>query len=319
MITPTTALGIALFLLGIGFMAVNTVIQRWLFARTKISVIQNALLEHVFAAPVLLLAWLLGLSAAPAVASSVLFWAALSATIVAGIVIHYSIAKSLSLADASFLAPYEALTLLFIAIAAAGLLNEYPTPQGVFGLLLIVCGLAFQRSRRGVSEHSTPAPAEKIKRAVRWAIISALFSVVGLLGDGLYARNGSVAFASLVYVMALSLVFSIPLVGRKSAGGVGLGEIVRRHWLATAALGLTNGLHFLLIFVAFRIAPIAYIGGLKRLSIVLVAIFSKLLLREGDFRQRIVIAGLVTIGAVILALDGQVVRLQDYVSQLVSR
>lgn len=181
MISSSTALlGMVLFFSGIVFMAVNTVIQRWLFSRTKISVLQSAFLEHIFAAPLLLLAWSANFTAAPAATSSTLFWAGLSTTILAGIVIQYSLAKSLSLGHASRLAPYEALTLLFVSFAAAGLLGEYPTPHGLFGLLLIVSGLVFQWVTERARDELLPDSKVKVKQGVRWAVLASLFMVFGL-------------------------------------------------------------------------------------------------------------------------------------------
>ena len=73
--------------------------------------------------------------------------------------------------------------------------------------------------------------------------------------------------------------------------------------------GIFMALNELFIGTAFRIAPIAYVGSLKRLSIVFTVLLSWWILGETRAKRRLGPAIVVTLGAILLATDGSMTRL----------
>lgn len=79
-------------------------------------------------------------------------------------------------------------------------------------------------------------------------------------------------------------------------------------------LGLAVGDGF--AAAAFRLAPIAYVGALKRLAIVFGVLLSWVFLREERAKIRLMPATLVTGGAILLALDGTARVVVDWAETL---
>src|SRR5262249_23515114 len=134
---------------------------------------------------------------------------------------------------------------------------------------------------------------------IRWAYASAGCSTVGLLFDGVAARDGSVALGFTVELMALSLVYQLAMRRGTAYESKGFGM----RWVRNARFGFLYAMHVLLIFTAYRFAPIAYVGSLKRLSILTTVALGWWLLGEKKAGKRMFPALMITAGAVLLFFD----------------
>ena len=106
-------------------------------------------------------------------------------------------------------------------------------------------------------------------------------------------------------LLGLTVVFALMWGGSNVVvAGQSLRERLRQYWPQVMGVGILFGLPFVLLGVAFRLAPIAYVGSLKRLSIPLTLILAVWVLGEmKSSKRRFVTGGVITAGAVILALD----------------
>lgn len=265
-----------------------------------------------------------------------LWWIALAATTAANIVIQFAGARANRLAEASFVAPIAALT-PGLVVASALLIGEVPSTLGFVGIgLIVVATYAHAREGARLREYFTPLffwlafrdlaglPEEQRNRmrALRWAYGSALCATVGLMGDGLVARHGDMILAVALELGMLALVYAIVL--RRTAKDEGhftpFVERLRLHWRPLALMCGGFATPFIMLGVAFRLAPIAYVGSLKRLAIVLTVMGGVWLLRERAGGRRITLTVVITAGAMMLAFDptpGVVLNsLEDYLRRL---
>ena len=321
----------AIVLVGLGtlMMACHSVTQR--FALRGGGVLSNRqvlLAQHGLSLLVLLASffWWAG-GATPVGDQASIFWLAIAGTTLLNVGIQYANVRSLQLADASLVKPIQALTPGLVVVAAM-LLHEYPSRQGVAGILLVSVGMYIhaREDAHTLREWLLPlvflftppditarppgertATLEKVL-ALRWAFFSALLGTGALICDGLAARNGSVELGFCVQAVALTTIFALtiprppdpwpyPQPGRF------------RVWLLAGLLGLFYGLHIVLVMTALRLSPVAYIGSLKRFSIVLIGVLSWWVLRERQAKKRLVPICIITIGAMLLALDDSANRL----------
>ncbi len=245
-----------------------------------------------------------------------IFWIAVAGTTVAGLVIQYAGVRSRAIADVSLTAPVQGMTPLLIACTAV-LINEVPTTLGVIGIVLIACGTWYHNRENATTlaeyllpfrmlwlpaNHASLTPAEQQSTktdtsAIRWAFLSAALGTIGLLFDGILARSGSVAFGYMIQLVIFSLTYAILVPN----DGVAIKH--PKRWIGMAGFGLLYGLHVVLIMSAFRFAPIAYIGSLKRLTIIVTVLIAWWLLGETKGKRRLLPASIITIGAMILVFD----------------
>lgn len=288
-------------------------------------------------------------SRTPVHAVPVIFWWATAAAGGFGALIHFGLVRSKFLADASLVVPIMAMTPGFATFAAI-ILGEVPSTWGWCSIaILVTCGYLhvregerwrsylvplifwnYFRSTRVLRQEivlerdpvSRAALVKKLNtmRGMRWAYTAALFGTVGLIAEGLMGRHGDVSLGTTVELLTYFSVFSLLRLFKakteREKERVLLPRAVRfrRYGHILIGIGMLKGLYFMAIITAFRLAPFAYIGSLKRLFIIFSAFFAFSLLGERtNIRRRIVLSILMAGGAAGLAFDPTQAHLIDSV------
>lgn len=252
-------------------------------------------------------------------------------------------AASLQMGEVSLTAPLQAMTPGLITMLAIAL-GEFPGRLGVAGIVLMAAGtwvLLWDKKPQHWWEYLGPlkrlglllrykelSPVERSKTlAVTMALGSATLGTFGLLCDGLYTRRGidqqGLVLAALVLVVNLATVYSVWYLLwpdnslKKSAQEAKTTRLFTpRLLILLAVFGLLWVGHVLLIQPNFNHAIVAYVGTLKRLSVLLSVLMGWLIFREGEIKKRLLAAALVVAGAVLISFDGLPTRLSDKVSGL---
>jgi len=183
--------------------------------------------------------------------------------------------------------------------------------------------------------------AKRIKKGVRWAIASTFGGTFGLMGDGTASRHGNIIWGLTVVFAIISLWYlTLPwlwyLLKKHLGYSVSLPEPIlpsrenlRLHHWRIFLSGFGHATQWMLINIAFRLAPIAYIGSMKRLHIALVLVFAAVFLKDRKTRRFVTGLG-ITLGAAMLALDqsaqafvidsaeGYAFRLKEILAKLLS-
>ncbi len=137
-----------------------------------------------------------------------------------------------------------------------------------------------------------------------WIIFSLLAaltaaSVVTLTKLGVQKVAPTVAFA-VQAVLILVVSWSI-VIARNELPGVA--QIERRTWIFLVAAGVLTTLSSLFSFQAIKLGPAAQAGTLDKVSLVFVLILSAVVLKERLSWQIITGAGLMVIGAIMIAMS----------------
>lgn len=300
-------LGIVLVLAGVAVLAMHAVLQRSL---SKHFHAKELLVSQSLIGMVVLLAMLPaeGLGTAPTAPNTRLFLIGIAIVIAANSVFQPATMRMRALADASLTAPVLVMTIPF-TVAVALLLGEWPSRMGWAGILVIMLG-NYVHSREGAEswrDYLRPLKRTHLspddRRALRFALLAAVAGTAGLIGNGLVSRSGDLASGYLVYFFGLAVIFTmLPL--RSNSNLIGsLGERVWAHRGEFVGLGLCFGAYNLLIDLSYRLAPVAYVGSLKRLQVVMIVLFAWVYLGEHKAPRRLIPAGIVTVGAMLLLFD----------------
>ena len=220
----------------------------------------------------------------------------------------------------------------FLAVWSVLFLGERLRPAGLGGLGVIVCGLfaigagpgtsggpagsataradsdggthgaAADPAGRGVAAPAVP-PAPSSRAAVGLALLTAL-AISGYSAiDGAAVRLLAPApYSALVFT--LSALVSAPIVVQRH-GWSAVGEEWLASWPRITAVGFLSAVAYTLVLAAFRLAPVAYAGAVREVSVVLGALAGWLLLKEGMGPRRTLGAVLVVAGIAVLAVYGR--------------
>jgi uncharacterized membrane protein len=209
--------------------------------------------------------------------------------------------------DLSVVYPIARGTAPLLAVAVGiGVLGEHLGPEGIAGVAALLVGLlALQRPwrflRRGGSDPAIPF-------ALATGVMIASYSAVDRVGARLvepWLYAGLIwAFCSIflwAWVWASGrLAAETPEPRAEGAPRVDVRRAAIGGWITLAA--------YLLILVAFSVAPLTAVAPLRESAIVLASGWGTLRLREGSGRadtiRRIGASAIVVAGAVLLALDG---------------
>ncbi len=248
-----------------------------------------------------------------------MWWTALCLTTVANIAIQFANVRATRLGDVSFIAPISAMTPGLVLLSAF-MIGEHPGVYGMIGIPLIIVGTyVFVRQGSPLREYFLPlfvwlafcsteylSPAEQAKRrALRWAYASALCGTIGLMGDGLVARHGDMILAVALELSVLAVVYAVflPRFAKGEGDFAHFGARWKESGVSLLAFGASFAVPFIMLGVAFRLAPIAEIGSLKRLTIFLTVVGARWFLGEKVTLVRMFLAAIIVVGAIFVALD----------------
>jgi drug/metabolite transporter (DMT)-like permease len=306
--------------LGVLFQSGHQILQKYIYNKKTASMRQTLLAQNVAAALILFgVCAYQGLKDGPQSLipqNPLWFWSAVTTTTFASVYIQWANAKARQLADVSLTAPIAALTPGLLTITAL-LLGENPSLIGWVGIVTIALGTYwFGLGERAHSikdlfrpfillwlpsnfESLSSKEKERARNetyALRLAYGAAVFGTIGLISDALVVRSGSIALGFLVYSIVLVLIFLNLSRGDDVA-------VKRQSLLQLGSLGFLWTMHIVVVFSMYAYAHIAYVGTLKRLSIVFVALGGYFLLNELNAKKRSIPILVISIGAILLGLD----------------
>jgi drug/metabolite transporter (DMT)-like permease len=186
---------------------------------------------------------------------------------------------------------------LLLAAGAIFFLGERPGPLGLLGLAVLAAGLVLIGWRAGWS--GTVGRASGVGWALAVALFIALYSLVDATA---VKRFPPVPYTILVF--SLTAVLAAPplyfLRGPQAVLAEG-----RRSWRRIPLVAAFSLLSYGLVLRAYTIAPVAYAGAVREVSVVLAALAGWRLLGEGFGLSRLLGALLVFAGILLVAMAGR--------------
>jgi len=236
--------------------------------------------------------------------------------------IQYLNAKSRELGGAAMTAPIQGITPGLVT-GAAIVLGEMPGVQGWAGVVLIGLGtwsISIKNATkwtdyfipvRGLwrpSNYSSLGIEDRRKadadvRVYRLSYGSAVLGTFGIICDGVVSRTGPIGLGFAIFFVSLALVFGLTLLMTKPERTGAFMSRIKANLPAVVATGFFWGAATASFAVAFRLAPVAYVGSLKRLAVITTVLVAMWVLREKNAKLFVIPALLITAGAMLLALD----------------
>lgn len=183
---------------------------------------------------------------------------------------------------------------LLAMMLSALFLREYPPLLGVIGALVLVSGVLLMALRGGGRRKLNG-------KAVRYALITAMFTAGYTLSDGAGARAAEAPLTYTLWLFTLNGIIMLPLLWLHQRGKT-WGQI-KRNWRVGLAGGTMSLLAYGIVIWALTQAPIGVVAALRESSVLFAMIFSVWLLKEPMGKARIA-ASLVIVTGVMLSRLG---------------
>ena len=231
-------------------------------------------------------------------------WPFLVATSVIHAVYFYALGRAYGSGEFSLVYPIaRGLGVALVPVAALFVLDEWPSPLGALGVLLVVAGIVgIHFSSAGPSFAGLGAATAGSRRLMRagtgWALVTGLsIAAYSLVDKAGVARLHPVPYIAIIGV-GMSLLLVPALVRRRAA----LAREWRTNWrtiLVASSLNLTS---YLLVLFAFRLSKAGYVVAAREVSIVLSVAIGRLWFGERRVGRRLAAATLVLAGVICVAL-----------------
>ena len=137
--------------------------------------------------------------------------------------------------------------------------------------------------------------------AIPWwvyALLSALFAALTTIFAKLGMQDISSTLGTAVRTVVVLVLAWLIVFGKQEAGQ--MAAFTTRTWLMLILSGVATGLSWLAYFRALQIGPTAWVAGVDKSSIVLIALLSALFLKEPLSAKTLLGVGLITVGTVVL-------------------
>jgi drug/metabolite transporter (DMT)-like permease len=184
-----------------------------------------------------------------------------------------------------------------LALWAVVLLHQLPSRAGVVGLVLIVLGLVPVGGGEAWWKWSGPAfRGRGVVAAFGVALCTSVYSLI----DGVAVRRTSPAPYTVAILLLGAALLGPPIVSRY--GGRAVVVELRRQTVRIVAAGALMLLAYTLVLRAYAVAPLAYAGAIREVSVVMAALAGWLWLGEPFGARRLAGASSVFVGIVSLAV-----------------
>ena len=183
---------------------------------------------------------------------------------------------------------------LLAVVLAIVVLGERPGWLALVGAAVIVAGVMVIGFAGGV------ARARDSRTGILYGLLVGVLIAIYTLWDGSAVTVGGMPpvglyWGSIVFQLVL---LAAPALRRRSETL----EVARRHWVTVLLFGILSPLAYILVLYAMQLAPVSIVAPGREVSVVLVGLAGWLLFREPHPVQRLVGAGVVLVGVVLLAL-----------------
>lgn len=183
---------------------------------------------------------------------------------------------------------------LLATLGAIVLFGERPGPFALLGGGLIIVGVFALTG--GVQILKDPSA----HRGAAFGLLIGLMIGTYTLWDAHAVSTLAIPPLVLSWAQELCLVVALAPLAARRWGTVR--ELWARQRVPTLAVGVLSPLAYILVLTALRFTPVSYVAPAREMSILIGTLMGARLLAEGQVRRRLLAAGVMLVGIVVLAL-----------------
>ena len=219
-------------------------------------------------------------------------WPLLLASMVIHTIYYYTLSKSYLSGDLSQVYPlFRGLAPVLVVLGAALLASGYLPAGAMLGIGLVSAGLISITFAGGAfGKISGPA--------LRWGLATSVLIAAYTVADGIGVRAAGNPFSYIIWLFVLEPIpIGLWLLARDRAGWFGYMR-AKPGKITAGALAAASA--YAMVIYAMSVAPMALVSSLRETSVIFAALIGTLMFHEPFGRQRIIAAGLVCLGVVLI-------------------
>lgn len=226
------------------------------------------------------------------------FWIWLSIQVILFSIANIYYYKALDVGDLSLVIPMLAFTPVFMLATSSLMLHEFPSTQGLAGLLLIVIGsyvINFEKPRQLL----LPFQKYYTNKGIWYMLIVAfLYSITGNIDKILTLKSDASFTGGLIKVCS-----GLILLGWMCTQKQGIVEMIKpRFWLVVGGIGIFSALLTFAQFTANTMTLVPYVISVKRLSILFSILIGYFFFKERQFGQRLLGGAIMVVGTYLILM-----------------
>lgn len=207
--------------------------------------------------------------------------------------------KAYKLSDISIIAPLYSAGPILLLVTSPIMINEFPSPIGLFGVLLILIGLYVMKIKSAKVGFLEPIKAMIHEPGVKYmGIVLVLYSISANID-----KIGTEASSAVFYSFSLHVIAVLGLTPLMILKSDNWKSEVKENTKYIIPMGLFNGLASVLYMAAFTYTLVIYVSAIKRVSTVTTVIGGWLILGEDNISERLPGAILIIFGVIFIALS----------------
>ena len=180
-------------------------------------------------------------------------------------------------------------------LMAIVILAERPTLGAMIGAGLVVCGVVL------LSRGGGPVSRKNIRSSVLFGVITGCFIATYTLWDKYIV---AVLMVPPLVLDAGSFIGRLAILAPHASRNVEeMRSIWRNHRLEVLGVAILSPLAYILVLTAMTFTPVSYVAPLRESSVLFAVLLGWLLLKEGSLKPRLLAAGLIVLGVVLMALN----------------
>lgn len=204
--------------------------------------------------------------------------------------------KSIKCGDLSNTVPLTTISPLLLLITSPLIVGEFPSFQGILGMISIVVGSYLLNFKKGEKNFFAPFRAIIREKGSRYMLIVVLIWAVTANFDKIGVINSSPLFYSFsvqFYIGILMLIFILPKLKNNP-------ETFKQNFKALIGVGFLSTLTIICHMLAISLTIVPYVISIKRTNSILSVIFGKIFFKEGYLQERLLAAILMFIGVLLI-------------------
>ncbi len=223
------------------------------------------------------------------------FWMAVIAGGITNTIAFNLYTKALKASDLSITVPMIAFTPIFLLVTSPLIVDEFPEPLGIVGIMLIVAGSYILNLKEKHKGFLAPYKALIRERGPKLMLGVAFLWSLGANIDKVGIQNSS-AICWIVAITACMTLFMTPIMLWHTKDK----RMIVRHAPGMTLIGICSTLVSLCQMTALMMTLVAYVIAVKRTSILMSVVSGYLIFHEKGIRERlpgtlIMIAGILCI------------------------
>ncbi|MDO9574583.1 MAG: DMT family transporter [Candidatus Contubernalis sp.] len=206
----------------------------------------------------------------------------------------------IKLSDLSITVPLLTFTPLFLLVTSPLILQEFPGPYGLLGILFIVTGSYTLNLKEKTRGFLAPVKALIKEKGAKLMLAVAFLWSISSNFDKMGVQNSSPFFWAIASSTYVSL-FLFPLMLVKSQNNL---KQLPKRVISVLPVGFFTALTIIFQMSAINLTLVPYVISIKRTSVVMSVIFGHFIFKEKDVKQRLAGSVLMIIGVLLITLFG---------------